>query len=48
MIHTLAIEAVYLTSLPKIIVCAALLFGWGKWAGVVDKDTSYYNLNRRM
>lgn len=48
MTHTLAMNAVWLTSIPKIVLCLGVLWLWGKWATAFDKDAAYYNLNRRM
>ena len=48
MIHTLAMDAVWLASIPKVVLCLGVLWAWGKFATIVDKDAAFFNLNRRM
>jgi len=48
MMQTLAVEAVAFTSVTKAVLAAGLLFGWAKWATIVDKDALHFYIGRRM
>lgn len=43
----LVTQAVSLGSVTKAIFAFGLIFAWGRWATVVDKDADYFGLNRR-
>ncbi len=48
MVEVLGTMSVGLASVVKPVLCASLLLVWARWATIVDKDTLYYNLNRRI
>ncbi len=41
-------DTVILMSLVKPLIGTAVLIGWARWATVCDKDSLYFNLNRRL
>ncbi|MBI1367823.1 MAG: hypothetical protein GC162_04130 [Planctomycetes bacterium] len=47
MMHTLAADAIVPMSITKVVLMTVLLFGWGKWAALVDKDAMFYYQGRR-
>jgi type II secretory ATPase GspE/PulE/Tfp pilus assembly ATPase PilB-like protein len=48
MIQTLAMDAVIPVSVVKPILGLGLLWVWGRWATIVDKDAAYFNQNRKL
>ncbi|QNN21120.1 Flp pilus assembly complex ATPase component TadA [Planctomycetales bacterium ZRK34] len=48
MTQFLAFEAVGFASVTKAVMAAVLLFGWARWATLVDKDALHFYIGRRL